>query len=1282
MQIYDVFLSYRRSDGTDLAQKTYDYLTSKGLRVFFDKEKMIDGKYFSNQIINNIINTPNYILIATSDVFKFRKGEDWVRKEIQLALDQYDMEQSARTFNVIIPNGSYFPSTTELPKKLKKLGKLNQIRLLEKLPNNDEFYRILKAISDVNARNLWNGIHRWFENTRNKEGRFEKLHIYESLLPYAKTFKNSFQHEFPIQVYQEKKHSSNPNKKNEEIPLLNVLANTKEHLYLIGQGGIGKTTALFYIISEAYKNKRYNESVQIPIFIELSRAPDTYSIIYDSCKSTFIRRTVYQRILANKSDNHVSSCSQSFLDRAFIIEPEIAVYPIDDLFTYKNDTPKYCLLLDGLNEASRTIIKETGLSVIQMLIQEILWILENCPNVRVLLTSRTNETEIRYNNITRFYLSGIKNDIIHTYLYQNGIDENSIESIFQDSSLLKVLHVPLFLTLYASLKKTAGITSRGEIFRTFFHEHQKNLEAYTIQKRALEIEENLNITTINHQPKRIDSLMQNFILDFLIPEIAWKMEQQRTFYLDIEDISEIIKPILNDFSDATICGRYGKKIFKKYRSGQDSTMHTKRIAKNIMNLGNNDVEETAEIIINCSVLTFGIMQENNCQYGFSHHYIRDYFSAVKNINSMKLAIYIYDTDPGLAFSSLQNLFLNPITPDICRFIGEFLGEHKNKPLYQNGRWIYNVPNYPCDRNLIERTIQLYRNKFNIDNGYGIYNLINILVAVRKDLSGINFSQLDLYNCILNGICLGRKGLGANFQGAKISSKTLFPIDDFDPYPEIFFSPTKKYLVTLNKGKAFIWNLLTSECVGILNKTDKYDLYIHDALYSPDGKIIITFGDTTKIWNSSTCEPILDLGKTNKLKYSPNKQFISAITDTKHIKIWNSSTFECIHILEDKNESGFKEYIYELTPKINYSWDSTHLITCTKKTKILVYNSEEIAYGESEYITKVWNLETFECIKIWEETDNVIYSSDNVHIITSANYKKEVKIWNNLICIDNIKNSMLFTNDMISKFYVTKDYTNKFIKIWNIENLEYIGGINDVDNICFSPNNTYFATWNRYILKIWNAYTFLCLAELIFQEKKYPIKVTFDMGEEYIAIVFKDVTIEVYDIKNLKCIFSIGKQVASIETATYSPNGQHIAIGSGDGTAKIWDTDTFNCTGTLNEPPYSTIFSIIYSMNGKRIITTHYDGSARVWNAETLDCIGILHGHTDIVFSVSYSPNGQQILTISDDGTAKIWNANTFKCEKELIGVDWAIYSPDGKYIASIYYKENFARLWDTSELTC
>ena len=39
MKIYDVFLSYRRSDGFNLAYEIYKYLTVKGLRVFWTKKK-------------------------------------------------------------------------------------------------------------------------------------------------------------------------------------------------------------------------------------------------------------------------------------------------------------------------------------------------------------------------------------------------------------------------------------------------------------------------------------------------------------------------------------------------------------------------------------------------------------------------------------------------------------------------------------------------------------------------------------------------------------------------------------------------------------------------------------------------------------------------------------------------------------------------------------------------------------------------------------------------------------------------------------------------------------------------------------------------------------------------------------------------------------------------------------------------------------------------------------------------------------------------------------------
>lgn len=67
MKIYDVFLSYRRSDGFNLAYEIYKYLTVKGLRVFLDKEKMEDGHYFTTQIVKYLQQSPNYILVATPD---------------------------------------------------------------------------------------------------------------------------------------------------------------------------------------------------------------------------------------------------------------------------------------------------------------------------------------------------------------------------------------------------------------------------------------------------------------------------------------------------------------------------------------------------------------------------------------------------------------------------------------------------------------------------------------------------------------------------------------------------------------------------------------------------------------------------------------------------------------------------------------------------------------------------------------------------------------------------------------------------------------------------------------------------------------------------------------------------------------------------------------------------------------------------------------------------------------------------------------------------------------
>ena len=403
-----MILSYRRSDGAALAETVYRFLTSKGLRVFYDKEKMEDSRYFNEQIVSKLTEAPHYILLATADVFPFRTGEtDWVEEEIKLAVRLYEQDMDGRSLGVIRPGGTDFPFDG-LPREIENLKYANQIPLEGPLPSDDDLKRILKSVCRVDRHNLWNAGHRQLENGRRKGGRFAGLNIAESLMPLAES-SGAARAEFPIQIA----------RREEEAPsgqrsLPEALAETKGHLYLIGQGGIGKTTALISIMDAAYRDKTYEKTAQIPLFIELSRAPDTYGRLYENGHSTFVRRAVYQLLRSDRRVKQFSSRTVEAIDDAFDLDPETAVEPVEDLFTKEAPAPEYLLLLDGLNEASRTVIRDGRgselPSVAMMLIGEVRELMA-CPNVRIILTSRSDEEAV-FGEITRLYLRGVEEETV------------------------------------------------------------------------------------------------------------------------------------------------------------------------------------------------------------------------------------------------------------------------------------------------------------------------------------------------------------------------------------------------------------------------------------------------------------------------------------------------------------------------------------------------------------------------------------------------------------------------------------------------------------------------------------------------------------------------------------------------------------------------------------------------------------------------------------------------------------------------------------------------------
>lgn len=83
---YDIFLSYRRSDGKLMARLLKESLEKRGYKVFLDMDELLDS-VFDEHIIQAIQSAPIFLLLMTKQCFsRCHNPNDWVRMEIECAV--------------------------------------------------------------------------------------------------------------------------------------------------------------------------------------------------------------------------------------------------------------------------------------------------------------------------------------------------------------------------------------------------------------------------------------------------------------------------------------------------------------------------------------------------------------------------------------------------------------------------------------------------------------------------------------------------------------------------------------------------------------------------------------------------------------------------------------------------------------------------------------------------------------------------------------------------------------------------------------------------------------------------------------------------------------------------------------------------------------------------------------------------------------------------------------------------------------------------------------------
>ena len=120
----DVFISYRRSNGSQLASLLKVHLELKDYTVFLDVQGLEAGK-FDNNLLQSIKQSKYFILVCTANAFDRCEADheqkDWIHKEIACAL-------SSQCQIIPVFDNFVMPESEKLPETMRAITSYNGVR--------------------------------------------------------------------------------------------------------------------------------------------------------------------------------------------------------------------------------------------------------------------------------------------------------------------------------------------------------------------------------------------------------------------------------------------------------------------------------------------------------------------------------------------------------------------------------------------------------------------------------------------------------------------------------------------------------------------------------------------------------------------------------------------------------------------------------------------------------------------------------------------------------------------------------------------------------------------------------------------------------------------------------------------------------------------------------------------------------------------------------------------------------------------------------------------------
>jgi WD40 repeat protein len=463
-----------------------------------------------------------------------------------------------------------------------------------------------------------------------------------------------------------------------------------------------------------------------------------------------------------------------------------------------------------------------------------------------------------------------------------------------------------------------------------------------------------------------------------------------------------------------------------------------------------------------------------------------------------------------------------------------------------------------------------------------------------------------------------------------------------------FSPNGRLVVTTGADAlARVWDARTRRQLRTIDDSVD-DSVLLDAQFSPDGKEIVTAGDlTVKIWDAATGKQRFSLSSNLgfgplSVSFSPDGREVVGTDEDGSAKIWNATNGRGVAELSP-NSGDFLLFTASFSP-----------------------DGKQILSAGADGRVRIWDATTHKMIRSFGRrgSDTILragYSPNGKSIVT-ASAGGVVKVWSSstgkLDAIlpaaggSNRLDSVAFSPD--GRLAVTGSHFGVVTiwkssaggsgnVVWKPLNVIAVPENDAVNGVAFNAKGTELATANQSgWAYLWDLPSgdFLDFIPVSTQ----PLhSVQFDpANQNRLLAAGDDGFAHLYDLSDDNEIGRMGRAAWPMQDAVFSPDGEFIATGSNDGSARIFRTADQKQFGSTINDANTEITSIAFSADGTKLLTTDTDGYATLFDAterQHSEITSVTEPGASILSSGAFLTPGDLIATGGSDGTARIWDSN-------------------------------------------